>query len=49
MTTKPKIITAYVIPPDRWCAWRDGDEETGVRGWGDTAQEAINDLLQQEE
>ena len=44
-----RIITAYVMPPDQWCAWRDGDEESGVRGWGNTEQEAIDDLLAVEE
>lgn len=28
-----------------WCAWRDGDEESGIRGWGATEAAAIADLL----
>ncbi len=45
-----KIRTVYVNPPIPtrsfdWCAYLDGDEESGVRGWGCTRSEAISDLL----
>lgn len=30
-------------------AWRDGDEESGRRGYGRTIQEAIEDLKAQED
>jgi hypothetical protein len=39
----------YTPIPDRrwdWYAYLEGsDEETGLRGWGRTEQEAINDLI----
>lgn len=49
MKTDPKIITSHVFPPIPirafdWCAYVDGTEESGLRGWGRTEQEAINDL-----
>lgn len=45
-----KIITTHVYPPIPirrfdWCAYFDGDEEAGPRGWGATAEEAEADLL----
>ena len=44
-----KIITHFVFPPipDRthdWCAYYEGDEETGRYGWGETKEEAIREL-----
>lgn len=47
-----KIITVHVYPPipfrgADWCAYFDGDEE-GPRGFGETEQQAINDLLEDE-
>lgn len=50
-----KIITTHVYPPipDRSCDWLatiDGqDPEDGIRGWGATEQEAIEDLKEQME
>jgi len=29
-----------------WCAWIDGDEETGPWGYGSIEQAAIDDLLE---
>ena len=48
-----RIITEHVKPPIPirqfdWCAWRDGDEEDGLRGYGKSELIAINDLIQQE-
>jgi len=48
------IVIDYVCPPipDRqfdWVAYREGDEESGHRGWGSTEQSAIDDLLEVEE
>lgn len=50
---KPRIITHHEFPPIPlrqfdWCAYRDGDEESGRYGWGPTEQAAIDDLLQLE-
>jgi len=50
----PKIITRHVYPPIPlrsfdWCAYRDGQEELGGYGYGRTEQEAVADLLFQEE
>ena len=47
--TERKIHTYNVAPPIPcrefdWCAWYDGDEEHGPRGWGATEAEAITDL-----
>lgn len=47
---KPAIVTSHVRPPVPtrafdWCAYRDGAEERGNYGWGQTEAEAINDLL----
>jgi hypothetical protein len=49
-----RIVTSYVFPPipDRrfdWCAYREGREEAGGYGYGRTEQEAIDDLLMNEE
>lgn len=46
-----KIVTSNVYPPIPyrsmdWCAYFDGDEESGIRGWGATETEAIDDLLE---
>jgi hypothetical protein len=51
---KTPIITAWVYPPIGWrafdwCAWRDGTEEDGLRGWGKTPEEAIEDFKAQED
>jgi hypothetical protein len=45
-----KIITSFEYPPIPirsfdWCAYRDGEEESGRYGWGKTEQEAVQDLL----
>jgi hypothetical protein len=50
----PSIVTVCICPPipDRrfdWCAYYDGDEEGGPRGYGATEQEAVNDLLENSE
>lgn len=47
----PSIVTVCICPPipDRrfdWCAYYDGDEEGGPRGYGATEQEAVNDLIE---
>lgn len=53
-----KIITSFVYPPIPirtmdWCAHRDGDEPNdggGMRqGWGRTEDEAVKDLIEQED
>ena len=51
---KPKIITDHIRPPIPtnkmdWCAWREGEEENGGYGYGATEQEAIADLLDNED
>lgn len=51
---KPRVLTEFIYPPipirsHDWCAWRDGHEEDGNYGWGRTEDEAIADLLQNEE
>ena len=47
------IRTNFVYPPippirgkrnNDWCAWYDGEEESHRYGWGETEQEAINEL-----
>ena len=48
-----QIRTSFEYPPIPirtmdWCAWRDGDEESGKRGWGHTEVEAVADLIEQE-
>lgn len=45
-----KIVTSYVNPPipyraNDWCAFYDGQEETGTYGWGPTEEQAIIDLI----
>jgi hypothetical protein len=45
-----QIVTRHVFPPipirtSDWCAFFDGDEEVGLRGWGKTRAEAIDDLI----
>ncbi len=50
LATKAPIVTVHEYPPipDRrwdWCAYREGDEEGGNRGWGRTREEAVADLL----
>ena len=45
-----KICLCFIYPPipDRsndWMAYLEGDEEEGVRGWGETKFAAIDDLL----
>lgn len=44
-----KIITNFVYPPIPirsfdYVAYREGDEETGPFGWGDTEEKALTDL-----
>jgi hypothetical protein len=44
-----KIITTHICPPipyrdHDWCAYYDGQEETGDYGYGATEQAAIADL-----
>lgn len=46
-----KIVTSRINPPipirdHDWCAYFDGDEESGCYGYGATEQEAIADLLE---
>ena len=46
-----KVVTRYVYPPIPirtcdWCAYIDGNEEGRV-GWGQTEEEAIQDLIGQ--
>ena len=50
----PRIITSHIFPPIPirrfdWCAYRDGQEEAGNYGYGRTEQEAIANLLANEE
>lgn len=45
-----KIVTTHVNPPipwrdHDWCAYFDGDEDTGNYGYGETRLEAIAELL----
>lgn len=47
-----KIVTSFVYPPipirsNDWVAYYDGDdgEDGAPRGWGETEQAAIDDLL----
>ena len=42
--TRPRILTAWEDMPRQWCAWLDGDEESGLRGWGKTEAEAVEEL-----
>lgn len=41
-----RIRTGFVVHarPTPWCAFHDGEEETGHYGWGATEQEARDDL-----
>jgi hypothetical protein len=53
MKEEIEIITTHMYPPIPirdydWMSYRDGDEE-GIIGWGETKQEAIDDLLYWEE
>jgi len=53
MTTAKKIVTSFVYPPIPlrtcdWVAYYDGEEE-GFRGWGETEQEAVEDLKENTE
>lgn len=46
-----QVKTEFVYPPIPlrqfdWVAYFDGDEESGLRGWGRTEKEAIQDLYQ---
>jgi hypothetical protein len=48
--TFPQIVTDYVCPPIPtrafdWCAYFEGDEEDGPRGWGASKEEAVQNLL----
>lgn len=52
--THRKIITNNVYPPIPvrcfdWCAYFEGEEESGNYGWGETAEAAIKDLKQRYE
>lgn len=47
-----KIVTDFVYPPIPvrefdWCAWVDGCEEDGPRGWGKTKEQAVTALLEE--
>ena len=44
-----KIVTHYICPPiptrsHDWVAFEDGKEEDGTYGYGETEEEAIEDL-----
>lgn len=44
-----KIVTIHVYPPipERsfdWCAFYEGSEEGGLRGWGSTKEAATDEL-----
>lgn len=48
-----KIITDYVYSPipyrhNDWVAFYESEEEEGLRGWGKTEEESINDLKSQD-
>ena len=48
------IKTSFEHPPipfreNDWCAWIEGEEEAGLRGWGRSEEAAIRDLLQEVE
>jgi hypothetical protein len=48
--TQRKIITSHIYPPipvrdHDWCAYYDGEVESGHYGYGPTEQEAIQDLV----
>ena len=45
----PRIVTTHNYPPipnrsHDWCAFYDGDEESGCYGYGATEAEAIQDF-----
>jgi len=45
------VKTKHVFPPIPtramdWCAYLDGQEESGPYGWGETEADAIADLLE---
>lgn len=45
------IVVVHVYPPIPlrsfdWCAYYEGDEENGDRGWGTTKEEAVKSLLE---
>lgn len=47
-----RIIIEWVLPPiplrsADWRAWEDGTEETGPYGWGESATEALANLMEQ--
>jgi hypothetical protein len=49
-SSRVRIITRHIYPPipDRsndWCAYFDGQEETGNYGYGPTEQDAVLDLI----
>jgi len=49
MEATSEITTRLVLPPIArrdfdWCAFIDGEEESGPYGWGATEREAILDL-----
>ena len=42
------VVCEYPPIPDRrfdWCAYFDGEEETGRYGWGETAEAALRALF----
>jgi hypothetical protein len=46
----PKIVTTHVYPPIPvrtfdWHAYFDGEEESGIDGYGSTREEAIADFM----
>ena len=54
MSGARKIVTSHDYPPIPirdfdWCAYREGDEEEGPRGYGRTEAEAVADLIEQVE
>lgn len=47
---EPKhIVTDYAVGGGVWAAWRDGNQDSGPHGFGDTEKEAIADLKRREE
>ena len=49
-----RIITVHEYPPIPirdfdWCAYHDGEEESGHYGWGRTERDAIEDLKRLDE
>lgn len=43
------IVTDYVVGGGVWAAWRDGNQDCGPHGFGDSEKEAIADLKRIEE